>query len=128
MPNGFRIGSTFHFNDRIDDDHLYVVVSGLSAPEVVILSITTQRRFSDTSCLLQPSDHPFISRPSCIAYLFAELIAVSELESKLQHGDLTLRETCDSKMLEKIWDGAEKTRQMQGWIREVLVSQGIISE
>ena len=128
MSSDLRLASTFHFNDRPGDNHLYVVASDLSAPEVVIFSITTQYRLSDVSCQLLEGDHTFIKHPSCISYQHAELIPLATLEAKLAGGAIVLRDKCSSDVMRKIWDGAETTRHLQGWVREILAAQGIISE
>ena len=40
-----KLGTAFQFQDRPGDDHLYVVVSDPHQPRVVIVSLTTKRRF-----------------------------------------------------------------------------------
>ena len=87
-----KVGTEFQFDDRPDDNHLYVVVSDPGRPEVVIMSVTTKRRFSDTSCELGVGDHPFIQHDSCISNAHAEVIATAVIEAKLAAGDLRLRE------------------------------------
>ena len=130
MPSTLKIGSTFRFWDRPNDRHLYVISSDLSAPEVVIFNVKTLHEGDlrvDRSCVLNHGDHPFLMHESYVANRYAELIATNKLEQKIADGTLVLHEQCSNETLKRIWDGAETTRHLHGWIREVLISQSIIA-
>ncbi len=122
-----KLGTSFQFNDRLDDNHLYVVVSDPRQPEVVIVNVTTKRRFSDGSCDLRAGDHPFIQHDSCISYAHAEVIAISVIEAKLASGDLRLREEFTPSVINRIWEGAERTRNLSNRCTDMLRKQLLIS-
>lgn len=119
-------GFCFHFNDRPDDDHLYVVISRTSAPEVVVVNLTTWNPLADQSCLLEAGDHPFVRHKSCIAFDYADVVPTDLLEKKLQNGDITPREPASRELMLKILDGAEKTRRMKIRCSDILRDQGLI--
>lgn len=122
-----RVGTAFQFNDRPDDDHLYVVISSTKQPEVVIVSVTTKRRFTDTACELHAGDHPFIQHDSCISYELAEVIALAAIIDKLNSCDLRLHDDFESQLLQRIWDGAERTRNLSNRCADILRKQSLIS-
>ena len=122
-----KLGTSFQFNDRSDNNHLYVVVSDPRQPEVVIMSVTTKRRFTDTSCELGVGDHPIIQHDSCISYVHAEVIAIAVIEAKLASGDLRLREEFTPSVINRIWEGAERTRNLTNRCTDMLRKQSLIS-
>lgn len=115
-------GATFHFNDRPGDGHLYAVISRPSVPEVVLVNLTTLRPRSDRSCLVDPGEHPFVTRPTCVAYQYAEVVPTAILEAKLAAGILRPREP----LLMRIWEGATITRFLPLRCHQVLPDQGLI--
>ena len=122
-----KLGTSFQFNDRLDDNHLYVVVSDPRLPEVVIVNVTTKRRFSDVSCELCAGDHPFIQHDSCISYAHAQIIALALIENKLASGDVRLRDEFSSSLIHRIWEGAERTRHLSNRCTDMLRKQSLIS-
>ncbi len=122
-----KVGTAFQFQDRSADHHLYVVISNPQQPHVVLVSVTTKRRFTDTTCELKVGDHPFIQHDSCIAYEYAEIVEVAAIEAKLATGDIRLREEFAKEMILRIWEGAERTRNLSNRCTEILRGQELIS-
>jgi hypothetical protein len=127
MTPSLKPGMTFQFDDRAGDDHLYVVVSSPSHPEVVIVSLTTKRRFTDTSCELGVGDHPFIQHASCIAYEFAETISTETLQRKIDDHSIRVRDPMSLEIIGRILDGAERTRNLPNRCSALLRLQGLIA-
>ncbi len=119
-------GMTFQFDDRPGNDRLFVVISSPSQPEIVIVSVTTKKRFTDTSCELSTGEHPFIVHASCIAYEFAEPILTETLRAKIESGDVRVREPVTRTILFRILDGAERTRHLPNRCAEILRMQSLI--
>ena len=122
-----KVGTCFQFQDRPDDDHLYVVISDPHQTDVILVSVTTKRRFTDTACELAVGDHPFIQHDSCISYEYAEIVAVATIEAKLVAGDLRLGEDFSKSVILRIWEGAERTRNLSNRCTEMLRLQSLIS-
>ena len=122
-----KVGACFQFQDRANDDHLYIVISDPQQSEVVLVGVTTKRRFADTACELSVGDHPFIQHDSCISYDYAEIISVAAIEAKLAVGDIRPREDFGKAIVRRIWEGAERTRNLSNRCTEMLRQQSLIS-
>ncbi len=127
MIPGIKPGMTFQFDDRAGDDHLYVVISSPSQPELVIVSVTTKRRFTDTSCELNAGDHPFVQHASCIAYEFGEVISTETLQRKIDDHLVRVRDPMSLEIIGRILDGAERTRNLPNRCSALLRLQGLIA-
>jgi mRNA-degrading endonuclease toxin of MazEF toxin-antitoxin module len=72
-------GDTFLTGDDEDEGyHLWIVLTPPIEGEVVTVSVTTQRKRSETLVVLKPGDHPFITHPSVIAYAYATIRTVAD--------------------------------------------------
>ena len=104
----------------------YLVISDPAQPEIVIVNMTTRRRWSDTSCIIQPDEHPFVAHETCVAYNFAEAVLTEELEEKLKTGEISPRYPVPGSLMMRVWDGAAMTRHLPLRCVEILRSQGVI--
>lgn len=102
-----RPGETFHSEI---DGHLWVV---LTEPDesngLLCVSLVTQRSYSDTTTVCQPGEHPFIKRPTCAHYGFAEFYAAKRLRDGLEAGTFTKKQPCSDDLFRKIFDGVERS-------------------
>ena len=99
-------GDTFLTGDEEDDTlHLWIVLTPPSEGEVVTVSVTTKRRRSETLVELHSGDHPFIVHDSVIAYSYARIRTVEEIEVAVGSGAARLRELISRVLLERICNG-----------------------
>jgi mRNA-degrading endonuclease toxin of MazEF toxin-antitoxin module len=99
-------GDTFLTGDEQDDTlHLWIVLTPPSEGEVVTVSVTTRRRRSETLIELHPGDHPFIVHDSVIAYSYARIRTVEEIEVAVASGAAWLREPVSPEVLERVCKG-----------------------
>jgi hypothetical protein len=99
-------GDTFLTGDEQEDTlHLWIVLTPPSEGEVVTVSVTTKRRRSETLVELHPGDHPFIVHDSVIAYSYARIRTVEEIEIAVASGAASLREPVSPEVLERICKG-----------------------
>ena len=98
-----RLGSTILSN------HLYVVISDPAKHDgkCVIVNVTTQRAISDTTCVLQPGEHPFLKHNSVINYEDAIKTSAAAIEMSLKKGLVCSHSDMPSKVLERIIAGAK---------------------
>jgi len=95
-------GDTFLTGDAEDEDyHLWIVLTPPKEGEVVTVSVTTRRKRSETLVLLQPGDHPFIVHESVIAYAYARIRAVDDVENALLNGTAKKREAAGRELLRR---------------------------
>lgn len=69
------------------------------------MSVTTRRRKSETLVQLHPGDHPFIVHESVIAYAYARIRTVEEIEVAIATGTAKLREPMSPELLGRICNG-----------------------
>src|ERR1700693_3528645 len=102
-------GFAFHYEN---DDHLFFVVSDFQEPEAVIMNLTTVRSFSDTSCVIQPGEHPFVTAASCVAYNFAEIVPSAIISDGVGSGTIVPQAALSPELMARVWDGAAVTRHL----------------
>jgi hypothetical protein len=71
----------------------------------IIVPIVTQHQLSDTSCVLNVGDHPFIKRPSCASYDFAQIISLSETNRQIEEKKIRLRRRVSDELLIRLLVG-----------------------
>lgn len=99
-------GDTFLTGDEQDDTlHLWIVLTPPCEGEVVTVSVTTKRRRSETLVELHPGDHPFIVHDSVIAYSYARIRTVEEIEVAVASGAAKLREPVSPELLRRVCNG-----------------------
>jgi len=115
-------GDTFR---RSVGSHLWVVVSDPRQDpiQVAIVSLTTLRRFSDHSCLLQAGEHSFIKHETCLMYSEARIVTESSLEGELSRGQIQLLSPVTKPILDRIRHGAAISDRIPLNVRELLRKQ-----
>lgn len=99
-------GDTFYAADTEDDEpHLCIVITPPEAGDVVVVSVTTRRRKSETLVRLEVGDHPFIKHSSVIAYAYSRIRSVDEIELAIKSGNAKMREPVSSELLRRIRAG-----------------------
>jgi len=80
-------GDTFLIEDEEGlDSHLWIVLTPPNEGEVVIVSVTTERRKSEKLVRLKKGDHPFITHDSVIPYSYAKVVTVESIETAIKNG------------------------------------------
>ena len=99
-------GDTFLGELPGQKEHLWAVLTSPNARgEVVIVNFSTAARGWDTSCVVSPGEHPFVSRESCVRYSDARLVACSHIEAAISKGLISPRESVSNTLLERILHG-----------------------
>lgn len=75
-------GFAFFTPERVHGGrHLYGVFSHEFEGSVFIANVTTLRRHSDRSCLVEAGEHPKVSHPSCIYYAGSRIVPVAKMRA-----------------------------------------------
>ncbi len=99
-------GDAFLAGDDEDRDlHLWIVVTSPSQGEVVTVSVTFRRLRSETLVILQPGDHPFVRHESVVAYSFARVRSVDDIEDALASGVFVKKEPTSCELLKRVQAG-----------------------
>lgn len=121
-------GSSFRFASEFKDSHLWFVVSDCrSQPdEVLILNVSTWREWSDPACVLDAGDQPFISHKTCIRYDMGVTVSLERLQAMLDAGLIILHEKATRELIDRILDGAARTKHLVMDYKRLLTSQSLI--
>jgi len=122
----FVIGSSFFRPRGRDGGHPWVVASRPDNSCVVTLNVTDAERWSDKSCIITPEQHKSLSKDSAVAYERAELERLQDLESDRRCGALIIRDKFSDQVMQDIFKGAEKTKQLKRLVRNILEDQELI--
>lgn len=120
------------YQTRLEEDsplpHLWIVLtSHLDHPEgkVVAVNLTTKRSWSDPTTELDPSDHPFVERPTVVDYPKADFYLPQVFVTATVSGDAVRHADCDSELLERIRGGAVRSDQTPQRVKHFLEGQDL---
>lgn len=111
--------------------HLFTVTLGpchfaghAQPPHVLLLSVTSIRQGvpPDDACLLQPGEHPFITRPSYIYYREPRIEPVSHVQNMIAQVVWQPKPPCSPQLLARIVAGLHKSKRMPRHILNLLSS------
>lgn len=102
-----NLGETFIPVATARQGHLHVVVSEPDdAGQVAVVNLTTKKWDSDTCCLLQARDHPWVKHETVVLYSRAQLVAVQGLVRGVEAGVLRRQSAMSANPLRRIQEGA----------------------
>ena len=105
----FTLGDSFLAGEEVHGKHHLWVIFNEPAQHngtALFVNVTTFSAIAETTCVLQPAEHPFIKHSSWIRYASAKTALISELEA-LEAAKLIIRQTTASAaLIEKIRAGA----------------------
>ena len=102
--------------------HLRVVVTSPVAGEVIVVSITTRRRNSESLVVLLPGAHPFIQHESVVAYRYSEIRTVESIEAALKNGQAQRREPMPPDALRRIRAGLRDSDHTPNGVRHYFLT------
>ncbi len=110
--------------------HCWVIISDpdQDRDEVVIVNFTswTDRRV-DASCMIQPGEHPFVTKQTCINYREARLTSIDTIAQGIKGRVLLPIQAASPELLHRIRQGAYQSDFCEGWVIEILDRQNLLS-
>lgn len=107
------------FLNLSEHEHLCFVASPRDEfDNAVLLSVTTDRTHSDHTCEVAVGEHPFVVRPSVIAYFAACIKSAAEICIRVQQGKL--KEAIAPALLRRAQEGAIRSRQTPREVKRML--------
>lgn len=96
-------GDTFFFDDEDDaEGHLHMIVTEPTASgEVITVSITTRHKTSDAMVPLEIGDHPYITRPSVVAFAYASIRNIADINALIANRDAKAKEPMEERFLRR---------------------------
>ena len=103
----------FTFLPKEDGSHLWVVLTQPVDDKealVVCVNFTDAGNIPDSSCVLHPGDHPWISKKTRVFYGKARLWSSNRILGELKKGRLIENDPLRPEVLKKVLEGARKSR------------------
>jgi hypothetical protein len=107
--------------------HLFVVLtkpSGLRE-HILIVGINSVRdgEYHDPACVLYAGDHPFLTRPSFVAYRFAKVVDGISIRQSVADGYFLPRERMSDDVFDRICHGLVMSRHTKPSINTFYVNR-----
>ncbi|MDQ8758141.1 hypothetical protein RCO27_18090 [Sphingosinicella sp. LHD-64] len=104
--------------------HLMICVAiNVQKDLAVIVPIVTRHERSDSSCVLNVGDHPFINRESCASYDFAQVVSLNDTNQQIAKGHIKLRASVSADVLYRLQAGFVLSDETAPWIFEAASGQ-----
>ena len=103
--------------------HLRIIITDSDNDQnQVVVSVTTLKYLSqDTSCVLQPGDHPFIKEKSIIDFKRTTVMSYMQIFNGIQQGLLIRKEDISDELLKRIQTAAAKSKYISDEIKSMFV-------
>jgi len=123
-----KLGDTFFLANPKIERHLYIIISdpAQDSNRIVTANFTSWRADKDQSCIVEASEHRFLTHRSCVDYRRDKLITLADYERCLHSGDLVPHDPVSGDLLKRILDGAAMSPFLPLGNRQILVEQGLI--
>jgi hypothetical protein len=105
--------------------HLWVVLWGPAgaADAYLVVSLSTLRRHSDRTVILQAGDHPFVQHDTCAVYADARRTTAAKLRQALANREAIAREPAGAVLLERLRSGLLRSPYTPDALREMAVEE-----
>ncbi len=124
-----ELGDTFLLpRDTNKVSHLWIVIteSEEMGKAVCVNVSSSSSSFCDETVVLQPGDHPFISKKSVIRYMDAKVLDLKEVDKAIKgcfHFTCVKKEKCEHELLKKIQEGLLESQHTSKHIQDRLRHQ-----
>jgi len=110
--------------------HLFFVIS---SPEkdmkrVVVVPLMTWDEYKESTCTLEPGEHPFVRHKSYIDFGCAAKVDGDEIDKKIRSNEFRKHKPASVKLLKKIRDGAGKSEYLALGLRDILEDQDLVDQ
>ena len=116
-------GDTFLGGGEVHgEDHLWLIINDppAHAGAAVIVNVSTLRPNAETTCIVQPGEHPFIKHDSYVRYGSARGVNVADLAEAVKKGLLRPHQAAGKALLEKARAGAKASPFLAAEFRALL--------
>lgn len=123
-----KTGDTYLIWSPSADDrhkkHLFFCLNDPSGepPEVILVSCSSRRPDSDTSCILYPSDHSFLSRESIVIYGYGRCRreTLQRIKKSIENKIFIPQEPVSMSVINRIINGAKNSDFSPPWLLRFL--------
>jgi len=105
-------------DDEEEDYHLHIVASKPDRDgEVIVVSVSTIYHFADRTVLIRAGEHPWIKHESYVAYRFAKLQKMVDIESRLAVRSEMAKEPCSEALTKRVQEGLLESDQTENGVK-----------
>jgi hypothetical protein len=122
MAEGLNVGDVFLLTTPPNDKHLFVIIAPAQNGKYLCVNVTSKRDNSDTSCILQQSDHPFVRHDSVINYKKAREVDPALIQNQINRGNCQKYQPVSSKVLNRIQQGGLSSTRLKNKYKNYLNS------
>jgi hypothetical protein len=115
LPCGYTY---FDGDDVAEEYHLHIIASNPDKEGlVVVVSVSSMFRWADKTVVLKAGDHGRVTHESYVAYNFAKLQKVTEIEARLARLPKLVKETCSEALLKRVQFGLLESEQTENGVK-----------
>ena len=109
------------------DSHLWMVISDpAQGDECVIVNFTSWRADKDQACIVEPGEHPYVSKKTCVNFKDAKKCKTGDLDTLVASKKLEHAAPLSVELLAKIRSAVPESR-MNWECVQLLIDQGLIA-
>lgn len=125
ITNTLKIGCAFR-NERDPLNHVHFIASRTDVDLVVVMNLTSIKRFKDASCQLTVGDHPSITDDTCVSYRHATIHRLMDIQYALHTGVFWPESPMSAAVMVKVFDGADRSIHFPNECRLLMSQQNLI--
>ena len=104
------------------NSHLYFLVHAPVSEQVVVVNFITITEMIDTSCVIYPNEHPFITRESTIAISRTQLLPIDKLAISEQSGQIIRSSPVSKEITDRVFQALADSSMLKRRIKDFLRS------
>lgn len=109
------------------DSHLWMVISDPGqGNECVLVNFTSWRADKDQACVVEPGEHPYVSRKTCVNFRDAKKCRIRDLDRLIASGSMKNSARLSAELLSKIRKAVPDSRMNWDCV-QFLIEQGVVS-
>jgi hypothetical protein len=128
QTNEWRGGDTYLHRRDETDKHLWIVLSepSLNAAKVVVANLTSLEPYKEQLCIVEPGEHVYVTKRSCVYYRFAHCLRLEYLEEREVRKEIERLAPLSPALLARVRNGASQSLHMPTEVWDVIESQDLI--
>lgn len=113
--------------DASVDSHCWIVISDpiKDADHIVIVNFTSWRSDKEQACVVEPHEHRYLSKKSCVNYAESKVVQDAQLEALIASGKVRRLETLSDALLERVRAGVADSWMCDDHA-QILIDQGFV--
>lgn len=116
-----RIGSCFSIPTPPKGHHIFIAIAEAAPDRFLCVNVTTRRKRTESTCILNPGDHPKITHESVINYKDARVISQLQFNALQRDGRCRPHNNVADEVLDRIKEGGLKSKRLTNKFKKLLM-------